>query len=117
LCHKPSEDEVPRDRGVGGHGRGERRVPVSVMCVGRGGTPAGARRRGSESAVPVALMRPGVAGADSEGLHPSQALMMLCRALALDLRHLQGVTRLRFPKGPAGCRSGKLLSERRVGSA
>ena len=26
-------------------------------------------------------------------------------------------TKLRFPKGPAGCRSGKLLSERRLGSA
>jgi len=32
---------------------------------------------------------------------------------SLDLK----VMRLRFPKGPAGCRSGKLLSERRVGSA
>ena len=28
---------------------------------------------------------------------------------------MKGFTKLRFSKGPAGCRSGKLLSERRVG--
>ena len=30
---------------------------------------------------------------------------------------LKGFTNLRFSKGPAGCRSGKLLSERRLGSS